>query len=114
MIENEIEHFRKEFPHLNFTYIADPMCIGFHWLGLMPANTGKENLLRYFKKQYDAEHHQILAAGDDMNDIGMLKEAGFSIAMGSAPDAVKKIASLCIGTAQDESLCKYLKLHFLS
>lgn len=113
MIEKEIEHFRKEFPHLNFTYIADPMCLGFHWLGLMPANTGKENLLRYFKKQYDAQHHQILAAGDDMNDIGMLKEAGFSIAMGTAPDAVKKVANLCIGSAKDESLCKYLKLHFL-
>lgn len=114
MIETEIHDFRNKFPHLNFTYIADPTCLGFHWLGLMPANTGKENLLKYFQQQYQAQSHQILAAGDDMNDIGMLKAAGFSIAMGSAPDAVKRIASLCIGTAKEESLCKYLKQNFLT
>ena len=114
MIEKEVAEFRKEFPHLNFTYIADPICVGFHWLGLMPANTGKENLLKYFKKEYFAKNHQILAAGDDMNDIGMLQEAGLSIAMGTAPDLVKRAADLCIGTAKDDSLCKYLRHHFLT
>mgnify|MGYP003394127728 CR=1 FL=1 len=114
MIETEIAAFRMKFPNLNFTSIADPVCIGFHWLGLMPANTGKENLLKHFKKHYQAKNNQILAAGDDMNDIGMLQEAGLSIAMGTAPELVKRAADLCIGTAQDESLCKYLRHHFLS
>ena len=83
MIEPEIAEFNKELPHLNFTYKTDPSCEGFHWLGLMPTNTGKEYLLKYFKQKYNAQSHGILVAVDDMNDIGMLKEAGFSIAMGS-------------------------------
>lgn len=114
MIEKEIIEFNKEYPHLNFTYIADPSSDGYHWLGLMPPNTGKEYLLKYFKQKYNAQNHEILAAGDDMNDIGMLKEAGFSIAMGSAPEKVKKIAKITIGTAKEESLCKFLQLHFLN
>jgi Cof subfamily protein (haloacid dehalogenase superfamily) len=35
---------------------------------------------------------QVMAIGDNFNDVSMLKYAGFSVAMGNAPDAVKETA----------------------
>lgn len=38
------------------------------------------------------ESSQVMAIGDNFNDLEMLKYAGLSIAMGDAPDAVKEVA----------------------
>ena len=37
---------------------------------------------------------QVIAAGDDMNDVDLIAEADFGIAMDSAPDALKKISKI--------------------
>ena len=58
-------------------------------------------------KHYGIERSQIIAFGDQMNDIPMIKYAGMGVAMKNAPDDVKKYADL-IAPANDESGVAYV------
>ena len=62
-------------------------------LGYDVMNNGvnKSTPIKYIKKKYP--NYKIIAFGDNLNDIEMLKEADISIAMGQAPKAVKDIVN---------------------
>ena len=52
----------------------------------------------------------IMAVGDSLNDIPLLKEAGYSVAMGTAPDALKKIADAVVPSADEDGLVKAFEM----
>ncbi|HOA53048.1 MAG TPA: HAD hydrolase family protein, partial [Thermogutta sp.] len=47
---------------------------------------------------------EICAVGDDVNDISMIREAGFGVAMGNAPDEVKKVAHWVAPPQEEDGL----------
>ncbi|PCJ51939.1 MAG: hypothetical protein COA79_25205 [Planctomycetota bacterium] len=108
IIHSEYEFIKNKYPDLTFTLVADPIFDGFHWLGFMPSNTGKQNLLHYVSEHLDIPIKNIMAAGDDYNDQQILKEAGIGIAMGTSPDEVKESADIQIGSAEDKAMEKFL------
>lgn len=57
---------------------------------------------------YNIEPADIIAFGDGINDIGMLKFAGCGIAMGTADDAVKNSADYITASASDSGVSKWL------
>jgi hypothetical protein len=50
-----------------------------------------------------------IAIGDGYNDISMIKEAHIGIAMGNAPDAVKKHADLIANQVGDDAIYHIFK-----
>ena len=61
-----------------------------------------------------ARHHgiepgEIIAVGDDVNDIPMLRSAGLGVAMGNARPEIQAIAGRVIGTNADEGLAQFLE-----
>ena len=52
---------------------------------------------------------QIIAIGDDVNDLPMLTRAGLGVAMGNARDEVKSAAKKVIGSNGDEGLAVFLE-----
>ena len=52
---------------------------------------------------------QIIAIGDDVNDLPMLINAGLGVAMGNARDEVKSVAKKVIGSNRDEGLAEFLE-----
>lgn len=52
---------------------------------------------------------QIIAIGDDVNDLHMLRNAGLGVAMGNAKPQVQAIARRVIGTNRDEGLAAFLE-----
>jgi len=61
-----------------------------------------------------AAHHnidpqQIIAVGDDLNDLPMLKQAGLGVAMGNARDEVKQAAKKVIGSNREDGLAVFLE-----
>jgi len=55
----------------------------------------------------------LLAIGDDTNDVGMLRLAGRSVAMGNAPPAVKEAADEVTATNDDLGLAGTLEKYIL-
>ncbi len=52
---------------------------------------------------------RVVAFGDNLNDIDMLKAADVGIAVGDAVEEVKKIADLVIGESYNDGVAEYLQ-----
>ena len=55
----------------------------------------------------------VVAFGDNYNDISMLQAAGTGVAMGNADDAVKAHANVVIGDNTTDSIAQYIYTHLL-
>jgi Cof subfamily protein (haloacid dehalogenase superfamily) len=62
------------------------------YLEVMPGEASKTSAIDYLRRKLGVEQSEILAIGDNYNDIDMIEYAGLGIAMGNAPEEVKKYA----------------------
>ena len=60
------------------------------FLGLSHATVGKDLPLRYLAKKMEIDASEILAIGDNYNDLDMLQFAGTGVVMENADDALKE------------------------
>ncbi|WP_435947620.1 pyridoxal phosphatase [Dryocola sp. BD586] len=56
---------------------------------------------------------QVIAFGDNYNDLSMLEAAGLGVAMGNADEAIKARADLVIGTNLETSIAETIYKHLL-
>ena len=56
---------------------------------------------------------EVVAFGDNYNDISMLEAAGLGVAMGNADDAVKARANVVIGDNTTDSIASFIYSHLL-
>ncbi|NIY47328.1 pyridoxal phosphatase [Cedecea colo] len=56
---------------------------------------------------------QVIAFGDNYNDLSMLEAAGLGVAMGNADEAIKARADLVIGTNLEAGIAETLYRHLL-
>lgn len=55
---------------------------------------------------------QVIAFGDNFNDLSMLKSAGLGVAMGNAVDEVKACADLVIGNNAEAGIADVVNQYF--
>jgi hypothetical protein len=72
-----------------------------------PAVNKWEGIL-HVARRHGIEPKQIVAIGDDVNDIPMIKNAGLGVAMGNARPDVQAVAKKVIGKNTDEGLAAFL------
>ncbi|HEX4123702.1 MAG TPA: HAD family hydrolase [Tepidisphaeraceae bacterium] len=73
-----------------------------------PAVNKWEGIL-HVARRHGVSPEQIVAIGDDLNDIPMLRGAGLGVAMGNAREEVKAAADRVIGLNADDGLAKFLE-----
>lgn len=56
---------------------------------------------------------QVVAFGDNFNDISMLESVGLGVAMGNSDDAVKARAQRVIGSNETPAIADFLRQHVL-
>ena len=67
----------------------------------------------YIAKQYNISKQNIIAFGDEHNDLEMLDAAGRGVAMRNAIPAIKKVADDVTPVDNDHNgLAKYLQNYF--
>ena len=57
----------------------------------------------------DIRPEQIIAVGDDVNDVPMLRQAGLGVAMGNARPEALAVAERVIGSNRDDGLADFLE-----
>jgi Cof subfamily protein (haloacid dehalogenase superfamily) len=69
-----------------------------NYLEILPAGVNKARALINLAASLGVELSEVAAIGDAPNDLEMLNEVGFAIAMGNASDRVKTAADLVVNT----------------
>ena len=73
-----------------------------------PAVNKWEGIL-HVARRHNVEPEQIIAIGDDVNDLAMLRNAGLGVAMGNARPEIKSAAQRVIKSNWEEGLAEFLE-----
>ncbi len=65
----------------------------YEYLDITPKNIGKGYALTYLSNFLHVDNNDIMAIGDNVNDIDMLKVSGISVTLADSYDEIKKIAT---------------------
>jgi Cof subfamily protein (haloacid dehalogenase superfamily) len=96
-------HLKKVgFPDLNI-HKSKP-----NYLEIVNRKASKSQGIERVIGSFQIHRQEIIAIGDNFNDVDMLRFAGTSIAMGNAPEEVKKQATLVTDTNNREGIQKAL------
>lgn len=74
------------------------------FLEIMHGNATKANALKYLCQAMRLSPADVVAFGDNFNDVDMLEAAGLGVAMGNAPDYVKSRADLVTADNDQEGV----------
>ncbi len=65
----------------------------YEYLDITPKNIGKGYALNYLSNFLHVDTNDIMAIGDNVNDIDMLKNSGIGVTLSDAYDEIKKVAT---------------------
>ena len=82
------------------------------FLEVMNAGVSKGQGLEVVMKHCSLQKEEVIAFGDEENDIPLLAAAGFSVAPSSAQDAVKARADLVVASNTDDGVAAFLEEFF--
>lgn len=100
------EKLWKEFPHVRVYRSKDT------YLEIMSMKASKSDAVHMLEETFDVTKQEIIAFGDNFNDIDMIMYAGLGVAMGNGTDEVKKAADYITEKNDQEGLRKVLDLCF--
>lgn len=81
---------------------------GWFWLTIHSSTASKDLAISTLLKHMNLPGTEIVAFGDNTNDIKMIKAADRGIAVGNALDVLKKAADLIIGPNTSDSVIRYI------
>jgi len=82
-------------------------------LEILHAKVSKWQALQQLAAQQGITPEEIIAVGDDHNDLDMIRHAGLGIAMGNAVDTVKAAADAITGSNAEDGLVQALERFIL-
>ena len=65
-----------------------------HFVEIVHKNATKRNALQDLALKFNIKREEIIAIGDNFNDMDMIQYAGLGVAMGNAPKYLKEVAHL--------------------
>lgn len=82
---------------------------GEEWVDFMDQKVDKGNALQFLMEYFKLEREEVMAFGDNDNDIGMLKMAGTSYAVETARESVKKVADFSCPSYAEKGVYQIVK-----
>ena len=84
-----------------------------YYLDVTHHDANKGFVIRYLSEHLRIPLDEIATIGDQPNDLLMFRPSGFSIAMGNAPDEVKREAAAVTDSYEDEGFAKAVEKYLL-
>lgn len=89
-------------------FLANPAASS-TFLEILPASTSKWHAVSRLADELGIEHTEVLAIGDDTNDLEMIRGAGIGVAMGNAVDPVRDAADWVTKSHDDDGVARALE-----
>jgi Cof subfamily protein (haloacid dehalogenase superfamily) len=83
------------------------------WYQIMHRTVSKFNAISFLSEKAGIAPQDIMAFGDDYNDVEMLKNCGVGVAAGNAVADAKQAADFICGTNDSDGVAEYLEKHLL-
>jgi len=85
----------------------------FEFLEITHKEATKGRALKFLTEKENISLSDVIAIGDNYNDVDMLQCAGLGVAMGNAPLNVQKEADFVTGTNKEDGVAQFLEKHIL-
>ena len=108
-IEEKYHHFAKIENHYTFLSKNNEYV---HTINILNTSTSKGNAISGLCKFLHIDINDVIAMGDDLNDISMIKTVGLGVAMGNAKQEVKDIAKQITTDNNHSGVAKILRENF--
>ena len=95
---------RKRYDGLLDIYKSAP-----YFLEIMPLGISKGSMLPLLLEHLGVDREELIAFGDNYNDMTMIGYAGMGVAMGNGEDEVKKIANYVCESNDEDGIAKTLE-----
>ncbi len=82
------------------------------YLEIMRKDASKTNALKFLIQKHHIKQEEVIAIGDNYNDLEMIMYAGTGIAMGNAPDPIKAVADYITDTNKNDGVRKAIEKFF--
>jgi Cof subfamily protein (haloacid dehalogenase superfamily) len=82
------------------------------YLEVMDSRGSKKNAVQFISERLGIKPEEIVAMGDNYNDVEMIQFAGMGVAMGNAPDDIKSKAGYVTDTNNNDGVRKALEKFF--
>lgn len=112
---NDAEILEKHMPFLeeNFGELTSQVRSQRFYYEIMPKDLSKGASLLEIADHYGIAKEDIIAFGDEMNDLTMMEVAGVAVAMGNAVEKIKEIADYVTLSNDEDGIGVYLEEHLL-
>jgi len=97
-----------DFPQTDFYLSKD------NYLEVTHNQVSKKQALLELANYYQISPKEIMALGDNYNDVPMIETAGLGIAMGNAPTDVKSCANAVTDSNEQNGVSQAIKLYVLA
>ncbi|WP_041446415.1 Cof-type HAD-IIB family hydrolase [Pseudothermotoga thermarum] len=104
VVENLSKKYESQFTPVKNRQIDDTV-----FLEIFGKDVGKEIALDFLLNLFDASPSDTMFIGDNYNDLEVMKKVGYPVAMGNAPDEVKKVAKFITSTNNDSGVAKAIE-----
>lgn len=84
-----------------------------HVVGVRPSHVHKAFGLARYAAALGFTLQDCVAVGDEMNDVEMLRDVGFGVAMGQAQPALKAVARAVVASNQDDGVAEAIERYVL-
>lgn len=84
------------------------------YLEILPAGSSKGAALQFVAEQLEIPLSAVVAVGDNLNDLEMIRAAGIGVAMGNAPEALKAAADDVAPANDEEGLAEVIERYVLA
>ena len=79
-----------------------------HILEIVPKDVNKGGAIKFLANYYNIDISEVIAVGDDENDISMIMAAGLGVAMKNAKDCVKEVANYITSSNEENGVGKVI------
>jgi Cof subfamily protein (haloacid dehalogenase superfamily) len=83
------------------------------YLEIIPQDASKTAAIEFLCRRFEIKESEVIAIGDNYNDINMIEFAGLGVAMGNAPEQVKKYADDITLSNDEDGVAEAVKKHIL-
>ncbi len=106
----KVAEFTREFNgRCHFSPVKSPAFPEVDFINILSPEVSKGKAVKALAKHLSIRKEEIIAIGDGFNDIPLLSAAGLGIAMGDAPDELKKTAQYVTLNVEQSGVAKAVK-----